>query len=94
MWFGSAGIIKLKGRDAANLTSQNAFILRKALASMPELASTLANEICGAPVVHQEDEDPLLDCGCVGVFSDYDGINALVPTIDHLVEKGWELVKD
>jgi hypothetical protein len=43
---------------------------------------------------NQEDENPILDCGCVGFFSEYDGINALVPTIDHLVEKGWEILKD
>jgi hypothetical protein len=91
VWLGAAGTIKHRSRDA-KLTSQNAFILRRALASESEVTTTPAGGICGAPVVHQEDEDPILDCGCVGFFSEYDGINALVPAIDHFVEKGWEIV--
>ena len=93
-WLGAAGIIKHRGRDTANLTSPNAYIMRKALASESELTATPTDGICGAPVVHQEDPDPILDCGCVGFFSEYDGINALVPTIDHFIENGWEIVTD
>jgi len=66
VWLGAAGIIKHKSRDKAKFTSQNVFILRKALASEPEFISTPADGICGAPVIHQEDKDLILDCGHIG----------------------------
>ena len=68
----------------------NSYIMRQTRASASE--SNLAKEgICGAPLVHQEGDDNMSNV-CVGFFWKYEGINAIIPTLDYLIDQGWQLV--
>lgn len=94
VWFEAVGIITHSGVDTAVLSTRHAHILRIARASESEAQGSTdpKDEICGSPVVHQEDDDPILDRGCIGFFSAWDGTNAGVPTADHLIFNGWNIV--
>jgi hypothetical protein len=48
-----------------------------------------------APLVHQEDDDgnPNLSNTCVGFFWKYEGTNAIIPSLDYLINQGWEIVQ-
>ena len=48
----------------------------------------------GAPVVHQEDIKEEISNLCAGFFSGFDGTNVLVPTLDYLLDRGWDSQED
>lgn len=72
------------------LSDRHAVILRVARACLPQMAMVIEG-ICGAPVVHQEDDNPLVSNICIGFFSQYDGSNAVVPVVEYLINEGWEI---
>ena len=55
----------------AQLSSQNEYIMRKLHGSKREAGMTVAG-ICGAPVVHQEDEDGNVSNVCLEFFCKFD----------------------
>ena len=72
-------------------SAANSYIMRQTRASASE--SNLAKEgICGAPLVHQESDDINMSNVCVGFFWKYEGTNAVIPTLDYLIDRGWQIV--
>jgi hypothetical protein len=63
VWFEAVGIITHGGVDTAVLSTRHAHILRISRASQSESQGSTdpKDGICGSPMVHQEDEDPVLD---------------------------------
>lgn len=47
--------------------------------------------ICGAPVVHEPNEDPVLDGIVIGFFFILDGTTCIVPNLNRFVSEQWEL---
>ena len=69
----------------------NSYIMRETRASAS--GSNLAKEgICGAPLVHQENDDINMSNMCTGFFWKYEGTNAIIPTLDYLIDQGWQIV--
>ena len=65
------------------------YIMRMTCASARE--ANLAKEgICCTPLAHQESDDTMSNAG-VGFFWKYEGTKAVVPTIDYLINQGWEI---
>ena len=74
-----------------HFSAANSYIMRQTRASASE--SNLAKEgICGAPLVHQESDDADMSNACVGFFWKYEGTNAVIPTLDYLIDQGWQIV--
>jgi hypothetical protein len=75
---------------AGHYSAANSYIMRQTRASASE--SNLAKEgICGAPLVHQESDDTNMSKVCVGFFWKYEGTNAVIPTLDYLIDQGWQI---
>ena len=89
-WMQVTGFRHFNGIPSIQLSSQNAYIMRMLRASSREIAMAVEG-ICGAPVVHQEDDDDNVSNVCLGFFYQFDGNNALVPTVDFLIADGWQI---
>lgn len=69
----------------------NSYIMRQTRASADE-ANMAKEDICGAPLVHQESDDTDISNACVGFFWKYERTNAVIPTLDYLIDQGWGIV--
>jgi hypothetical protein len=84
------GFRYFNGFPNMQLSCKNAYIMRMPRASSREVGMAIEG-ICGAPVVHQEEDNDNLSNVCLGFFSQFDGNNALVPTVDFLIADGWQI---
>ena len=74
------------------LRSRYSYILRNARGSASEATNVQRGGLCGAPVVHQEDEDDVLSNGVIGFFYMSNFKESHVAAVDALMDEGWEIV--
>jgi hypothetical protein len=89
-WFAVVGLDFINDIPGFQISSQWTTVVRRLRSSENEVG-VAAPGICGAPVVHQEDENPVIGNACVGFLSLFDGTNGFVPVVDTLIQEGWEI---
>ena len=92
-WFSVVGIDFINNISGLQISAQWATIVRKLRACENEVGVAVAG-IFGAPVVHQEDDNPVIGNGYVGFFSMFDGTNGFVPVVDALIKEGWAISQE
>ena len=89
-WFSVVGIDFVNNIPGLQTSTQWATIVRKLRACENEVGLSVPG-ICGAPVVHQEDDSPVVGNACLGFLSMFDGTNGFVPVVDGLIKEGWDI---
>lgn len=90
VWFSVVGIDFINNVPGLQISTQWATIIRKLRACENEVG-VAAPGFCGAPVVHQADDNPVIGNACVGFF---DGTNGFVPVVDALIQEGWAIAQE